>query len=145
RGAVRLEELVDGGVVVGEPGGVTDPGGEVGAGDVGPAGPSGVQGLLDRAQVDGPVGGDEDQIAAHRAGRRGAADVGGFAEEGDVSEGVGEGRRLRAGEGQLAVVDEVGDVEAVVVEHPPHVGHRLRRGQVPGDADAREGVADDQV
>src|SRR5690606_1066510 len=53
--------------------------------------------------------------------------------------------RLRAGEGQLAVVDEVGDVEAVVVEHPPHVGHRLRRGQVPGDADAREGVADDQV
>src|SRR5690606_38420487 len=44
---VRLEELVDGRVVVGEQRGVADPGGEVGAGDGPPSGLPGVQPLPD--------------------------------------------------------------------------------------------------
>lgn len=60
-------------------------------------------------------------------------------------EGLAEGGYFGAGEGHGTVIDEVGDVHAVLVEHPPYVPHRLHRGEVPRHADAPEGVADDQV
>ena len=100
---------------------------------------------MDGPRVDSSVGGEDDEVAADGCSSRIDAYVVGFARKDNVIEDLLEGGDLGTYEGQVPVVDQVGNVNAVCVEHSANVGYRFDCREMPWDAHTSERVADDEI